>query len=383
MTTTEAPAPRRLTSLDGLRGLASLMVVLTHARLASELPGAAPAVNAKVDEFVRGGFLLGLVSDGSVAVAIFFVLSGVVLTLPFLGAGGWRRWLAYYPRRVLRLYLPVWASIVLAVGWYLAVPRRTGDDLPWWVADHAHPIALRPLAQAFTLTRTTFLNTPLWSLVWEVAFSLLLPLFVLTVSGRRRWERLALVGAAFAAIAVGGLINVGALIMLPQFLIGAVIATSIEPLQRALGRVPRPGRWGIAALAVGLVWVSWVEWLLDLPAFAPIAWVAKVAASTLIVLAFLGFPRVMAFADTRPVQWLGRISFSLYLVHEPLLVSLRLLLAPAQPSFWLMAALGVPLSLALGHAFYVVIERPAHRLAQFVGRWVRHRLAARGSLGAP
>lgn len=376
------PSPRRLTSLDGLRGLASLMVVFTHVRLATEALGAPPDLDERMGEFARGGFLLGLISDGSVAVAIFFVLSGVVLTLPFLRSSGWQRWVAYYPRRVLRLYLPVWASIVLALGWYFTVPRRTGDDLPWWVADHAQPLALRPLAQALSLTRSTFLNTPLWSLVWEVAFSLLLPLFVFAVRSRRPALHWLTVGLAFGAIAVGGFLDVGSLIMLPQFLIGAVIAASLDPLRDWLVRLPRWGAGLGIALAVALIWVSWLEWLIDISGFAPEAWSAKVAAAALIVLLFLGFTPAITLADTRVVQWLGRISFSLYLVHEPLIVSLRMLVAPAQPSMWLLALLAIPLSLALGQAFYVIVERPAHRLAQFVGRWVRHRLPATTREGA-
>jgi peptidoglycan/LPS O-acetylase OafA/YrhL len=43
---------------------------------------------------------------------VFFVLSGFVLTLPFLS--GRPIWPAYYARRLIRLFLPVWASILLA-----------------------------------------------------------------------------------------------------------------------------------------------------------------------------------------------------------------------------------------------------------------------------
>jgi peptidoglycan/LPS O-acetylase OafA/YrhL len=66
------------------------------------------------------------------------------------------------------------------------------------------------------------------------------------------------------------------------------------------------------------------------------------------------------------MQWLGRRSFSLYLTHEPVVVALAVGLH--LPSIWVLAALALPLSALVAELFYRVVERPAHRVAQRLGR---------------
>ena len=59
---------------------------------------------------------------GSEAVAVFFVLSGFVLTRA--AAGTSFSWRAYYPSRLLRLYLPVAGALVFALVTILVFPRK-------------------------------------------------------------------------------------------------------------------------------------------------------------------------------------------------------------------------------------------------------------------
>lgn len=92
---------KRILSLDGLRGLGALMVFLYH-------------VDIMVKPFGAGGPSL---FPGTASVMVFFILSGIVLSLvPFkrMGSGGYD-WLGYYPRRVVRLCVPLFAAIALAL----------------------------------------------------------------------------------------------------------------------------------------------------------------------------------------------------------------------------------------------------------------------------
>ena len=107
---------KRVLSLDGLRGLAALIVFLYH-------------VDIMVKPFGAGGPSL---FPGTASVMVFFILSGIVLSLvPFkhMGNGGYD-WLGYYPRRVVRLCGPLFAAIALAlpmgyVAWRLGSTSRS------------------------------------------------------------------------------------------------------------------------------------------------------------------------------------------------------------------------------------------------------------------
>ena len=126
----------RLTSLDGLRGVAAMVVVLCHSLLivppmaASIVGGAEPAVGTAEWFLLRTP--LRALTMGAEAVMIFFVLSGFVLTLGFIGRRMTPRFVgAYLGRRVLRLYIPVWAAIGIAVALALAVPRDPTAASAW------------------------------------------------------------------------------------------------------------------------------------------------------------------------------------------------------------------------------------------------------------
>lgn len=73
--------------------------------------------------------------------------------------------------------------------------------------------------------------------------------------------------------------------------------------------------------------------------------------------------------ERRLTQWLGLISFSLYLTHEPIVIALAFLFGSG--GSWLVALTAVPVALVVGWMFYRLIESPSHRLSQRVGRMAR------------
>ena len=102
---------KRLTQLDGLRGIAALIVVIFHLSLIAQ-----PFLdtNSTGDAWWwMSETPLRLATDGTQAVLLFFVLSGLVVALPALRKGfSWRK---YFASRFLRLYIPAWGALVLAV----------------------------------------------------------------------------------------------------------------------------------------------------------------------------------------------------------------------------------------------------------------------------
>lgn len=253
-----SPQSSRMPALDGLRGVVAVVVVVHHLLLVL------PAVSDLVDVDGTGAVdasawsaqwwltrtPLRLVWAGSEAVLLFFVLSGLVLTLPVLRGWSRRDWFAYYPRRLVRLYLPVWASVVLALGPALLVTRDEGAE-SGWLAIHRPP-SLRALFFDTTLLfGTSNLNSPLWSLRWEIWFSLLLPVAVglALLLRAARWWPVAVVGLAAASAAAqlpavgaalpgGGLLQ-GLLVHMPVFGIGIVLACALPRVRALAARIDR------------------------------------------------------------------------------------------------------------------------------------------------
>ena len=90
------------------------------------------------------------------------------------------------------------------------------------------------------------------------------------------------------------------------------------------------------------------------------------AATTLIVILFLAWQPAIRAATSPAGSWLGARSFSLYLIHEPIVVSTALLLGPAHTRW--TPLISVPIALVASAAFYAFVEGPSHRLSQRIGR---------------
>ena len=353
-------ANTRLTGLDGLRGIAALVVVLYHVSLVAR-PFLSPEEWALLTQTP-----LKLFTAGTESVLVFFVLSGLVVTLPALRDGF--GWLGYYGGRMLRLYLPVWASLALAALAIALVPRDLAVVTPgsWLARANALTVWWPQLLQEGSLWKASYdVNNVLWSLRWELVFSLSLPLFVIVARALRRHWLFAAVLAGACTI-TGRLVEVDALVYLPVFFLGALMAVRLPDLRRAVGAWPRVGRAALAVASGALLIASWLARPIEGSIGSDALWgLAGLGAAGLVVVA-VGSPTAERALSSRVPRWLGRISFSLYLVQAPLIGTLAFALGDAQ---WkLVTALAIPGSLLLGWLFYLAVEKPTHRLAKLVGR---------------
>ncbi|MCT9002635.1 acyltransferase family protein [Microbacterium memoriense] len=325
----------RLTSLDGVRGLAAFVVVLWHAFLLAE-----PHLIERWGPQTRapGGLHwwlfaspLSLLISGEQAVVVFFLLSGIVLTLPVLRADRFDWW-AYYPRRIVRLWLPVVVSVVLAIALLLLVPRASVPVDSWQWRGNAHAVDVAQAArEAGLVSFAPTINGPLWSLSWEMAFSIALPLFVVTALVVRRWWVVAIV-AAVVVVDLGVAWDLSPLKYLPVFLIGAIAATNLDAIMAAGDRIGsrrlhRLLWWSLFAVSGLVVTASRISDSVAGPAAALTHVMSALGIVGCMGLVFLAVGSVGArkVLDAKPAQWLGRISFSLYLVHVPLMVTLAYL----------------------------------------------------------
>ncbi|MDC7120986.1 acyltransferase [Cellulomonas fimi] len=372
----------RLASLDGLRGVAALVVVVHHSFLTSAVL-LGPYLKDPVRfepwtwQWILTATPLHLLWDGTSAVFVFFVLSGLVLALP-AASGTPARWDVYYVRRLLRLYLPVWGSLAFAWVTTVLVDRHQGLGSTWLQHREAYSLSGLP-RDALLVGGVDALNGSLWTLQWEVIFSLLLPFYLLAARLLRRWLP-AVAVLLLALVGVGWVVNaLGPLRYLPVFGLGVVMAFERDRLGRVAAALDaRRHAWAVAYGAVAVaVSAYWMIFLVTTPSelVAAFGHTTGVAGAALAVFCAWHGPALRRVLESPPVQWLGTRSFSLYLVQEPVVAAVAISWTVTVGPL-LTAAVAVPVSLACAALFYVVVERPSHRLSQRAGRAVARRRTA-------
>ena len=349
-----------LACLDGLRGTAAMLVVITH------------CCGGLLRTPEMGWWLyqtpLRLITAPSGAVQIFFVLSGWVLAASLsrtsLGTGI----VPYLVRRVLRIQPPYMFGLLLAWGlsfFYVAPEAATG--LNGWLRSFL-PVHLEPsvLLRELLVPGVAGEQLPVgWSLFVEIVFSFWMPLMWL-VTKRLHWVLL----FPLLAYAYTGAEEFLTLNWSFDFVFGLVLFAERERLARWVNVLP--GVLQIALVLLGLALFAAPTNLYKTPPE-----ILRVAIGCAICLvAVLYIPWVRRIFETRPLIKLGQISYSLYLVHFPIL----LLVAPhvtgaTTPWRNLLAVLVtvVPLSLLASELGYRLVERPSIRL----GRWCSKRLNLR------
>lgn len=353
---------RRLEGLDGLRGIAALIVLFSHTWLIFQAVAGGPKLSDSdnAEPWVKAALQtpLHVLYSGGEAVFVFFILSGFVLILPFLHKGG-RSWASYYPKRLLRLYLPVVGAVIFTAATILLVPRVVSPNQTWWVNLHASELTLNGLLkETFALLGAGRYNSVLWTLKWEIIFSLLLPIYVLVVMSARRWWVSGTV--IMILLSTAGLSLENSYIQyLPMFGIGAFLAAGKDQIYEAATR--RPVGTVSMAVAASLFLVIWAIPGLPLPRMI------LLMACTALLIAFLVWVPAIRLSCTPVVGWLGSRSFSLYLVHEPIIVSAALMF-PEYP--WLSVAVAWPVALIATEVFFRFVEDPSRRAAGWGGRTV-------------
>ena len=361
----------RLPALDGLRGVAALVVLVFHVLiLSATFADPTPGFRPQEPTWWFTSTPLSVFWAGEEAVFLFFVLSGFVLALPATVSRV--RWRSYYPQRLLRLYLPVWASLLFAAATVALVPRIPRPGLSSWYAAHVPVVGVEEAARdGILLFGTGWLNSPLWSLQWEVLFSLLLPVYLVLVRWQPRlWaaKGLALLFLVGAAPAFGR----WDVTFLSMFAFGVLLAYERERLA-AMARRVHLGRTG-RVLVIGCALLITVESALlvaevDRFVVNAAARCLQMVGACLAVLLALHWEPARRRLSAPWAQWVGKRSFSLYLVHEPLVVS-SAALWPGLPVLGHLA-LVLPVSLLVAHGFHRAVEAPAHRLSRAVARRAR------------
>lgn len=374
----------RLTALDGVRGLAALIVLAHHSLYTNAAfpgtPGTGTAVQGSPMWWLSYT-PLKLATAGWESVIVFFVLSGLVVTLPVVRKRGFD-WVAYFPRRAVRLIVPVIASVLLAAVFVMAIPQKSTQPDGTWLSDSSTPnFSWVYIVKAWDLLGGDGqINNPLWSLRWELIFSLALPVFVIAALAVRKWW-LGGLAAAVVLTWLGVRADSGALSYLPAFFVGAVLAVRLEAVRNFADRMNsrrlRHPFWFVLTFGGAMVMIA--PWLfgpgiadtkeLDyaLKALAPLG-------AGAIVVAAIGWAPLRALFESKPLQFFGTISFSLYLVHVPIIIFFTYLMAGQ--AWYVPLIFAVPVAILVAIGFTWLVEQRSNGWARAVGVWASERYRA-------
>lgn len=363
---------RRFEELDSLRGLAAFTVVINHHLNA--LPQVFDqAVYAKDEWWIAALKYSPLHAfwGGHEAVIFFFVISGFVLALPYF-----KRELHYRPfilKRISRIYLPYIVAVAIAAiaaGWL----ARGGISAlsSWFNGSWTQPLTLKMLASHALLIgsfRNGDLDPVLWSLVHEMRASLVFPalLFAATRVGWRKSLAVAF-AVSLAAFVLSYTVyrSTGISSDFPttihytaMFIVGALLAKHHETLAARFNRLRPANKWGLLAAALALYTYRW--WclpdrrLLHFNIFDD--WAVAAGVSVFIICA-LGSASASRLLRARPLLFLGKISYSLYLYHAiVLLAALHLFFGHlALPVIY---ALSLATTLLVSPLMYRLVEVPS------------------------
>lgn len=358
---------QRIVALDGLRALAIAGVILYHLRPSR----------------LTGGFL---------GVTLFFTLSGYLATKSIMRAtarDGFS-YPRYIARRTTRLMPPILVTIALtAVATYIAAPSL----LPK-VQQDALPSALF-LSNWFYIFRNVSyfaaagLPSPLthlWFCGVQMQFYLVWPLILMVLCSKTRSRNTAIgITIAFALVSTAAMVLMfnptadtsrvyyGTDARAAELLCGALAAIAAPRLREMLsGDIHTPGAnkgiskvnsisiaWLVAVIAGTLMLTGESAWLYR-GGFLLLALVTGL----LIICVQNTECIVRRLLSVKPLVWLGQRSFSVYLVHYPLL----LLMNPATRTTriaWWEQALQLVVILTVAEVFYRLVERPwSHKPAQ-------------------
>ncbi len=344
----------RIPQLDGVRGIAALMVMVFHFIGHHGEP-----------PFVRQAAVLG-----QTGVDLFFVLSGFLITRILIAEREADNYFpTFYARRVLRIFPLYYLSLVIYL-W--VVPAVFGRDAPWsegsafWVWAY-----LKNVPITFTVLQPSAGPGLFWSLAVEEHFYLAWPLLVYA-SSRRTFLYVILVTIGGAAVLRYFFIEAGikafyfTLTRMDALAFGALLVYATFLPAAAQAALGRAFRVAVPLVAMALVALS-LAYSGDRNPWIQVVKLSLFPAFYSAVLGWLMFDSralpAVRFLSGRGLVAMGAIAYGLYVFHPLCYWLVGKLVDPA--SFWLDAFLCFGLTALTAALSYRYFERPILRLNRF------------------
>jgi peptidoglycan/LPS O-acetylase OafA/YrhL len=347
------PSESRLAVLDGLRGIAALAVVIEHLR---NMLFPASLVWP----------VWTYVNLGRAGVMLFFLISGFVIPLSLERSGSLAK---FWHSRIFRLFPAYWLTIAVSLISFafgisvidpaIAAQLRTGHGL--W------PM-LANLAMVQFFVGVHDFRGVFWTLDLELVFYLVISaLFLL------KWNRdvVRLTYASAILLALSGLASLALHHRLPIGGLTLVLVTSVGLLAYRLreGQIsPRQTLAPIVAFSAALLFAAWVGYVrLAKGQATDVPFPALLTSYALSMAVFWSACQWGKILQSPAMAWLGRISYSVYLLHVSVIAALGFL--PPIPR----ALLALVLILSTAELSYKYVEQPGVELGRRL--WARRACA--------
>jgi peptidoglycan/LPS O-acetylase OafA/YrhL len=349
--------------LDSLRGLAALAVAIHHWHILWTL-----APHSKYAAVIVQMLPFRLLIAGHASVMMFFVLSGFVLSLPQV-RGKQVDYVPYLVKRVCRIYLPYLVALAVAVlacwKWHGRHAYGLWVDSAWPEAPQCSSILQHLL---FIGSYRYVYNFSFWTLVQEMRISLIFPpVCVLAIRFGRNGAAALALGLLLAGALMGDLAPATAILgttvsYTGMFVVGILLARWLPEMRKVMENLNSKYYWALFAFCVALY------------AYAPSVFYAMhwnfpawdgftaIGAAGLILFSLVD-KKLEALLLHRSVTFLGRISYSIYLLHLPVLLTFGFLFyGRLLPIFWIGPYLITTILLAT--IMYHAVELPAIELGR-------------------
>lgn len=367
---------KRYLELDSLRGLAALFVLFYHCL---RIFPTFDTPDFSTDS--SNGFIIALLNTplrlfwaGHESVILFFILSGFVLSLPY-----YRKktidYKTYIIKRSFRIYIPYFVATTIAVITYsLISPNGISVYSDWfnriWTSNDSFLDILNHILFLGYYNANQY-NTVIWSLVHEMRISIIFPLIMWLVL-KYDWKKNIVIGMILSVISFVILKTVVpkyntdfaiTLHYISMFMFGAILAKNIDVIvdyYKGLTKFKKMILFAIAILSY--TYQGLLPELKFIHKFL-INEYAIVTGSLLFIIIALSSGTFSKFLNLRPILFLGKISYSLYLYHAIILFSLIYIFNESIPITAILI-LTIISSIIISSISYYLVEEPSIKLGK-------------------
>ncbi len=344
--------------LDSLRGIAAVTVVLAHF----------------AETYSTNSILKELFEPlGRSAVILFFVLSGIALSLSFekMNELRFRTYFSYLVKRFCRIYIPFFVIILCAEAIFVVLQPEGISGLSTWFNtvgsqyNDVHSVISNLLMTGQDVDK---IDPVIWSLIIELRISIIFPVLYLLVKKSHIIISIMLLFASFfIGLALLMLLNSKLLIGTTVFNVGFFIAGILLSLHwQDIASFNAKVKIFLFSLAMVLYLHVSLFNLLGIAQKQAISDVILGISCVIILLLCYQTERAQNFLENKAFLWLGKISFSLYLVHCVVFIPAIYILSYFDISIWMIQIISIPFILGASAIYYQIIEKQSIRIGRYL-----------------